>query len=306
VRLTLILLIVAGVFGLASAQSANPKPPKALPLNSDGTSVPPRAYAVDPNSTNAPPRALPVDPTTNAPPRAAAVSPEEAAAAIPPPPVAGGVNVHWYGHGFIYLTSSVGIRAAINPFGTQQVRYKFPVHLAADMVLVTNESEDHSAADQIFGNPLIFRSVMAVGLDRANGIPLYGVELQKDPTGHSGENTAFTISFDGVRFGYLGQIYQPLTSQERQQIGHVDVLFLPVGDQSLSVEELNQVAKDVGARIIIPINYETDESGPIPLRGLDDYLTATKFPTVRVDSDEVAITRGSLPQEPTLYLLKSP
>ncbi len=301
-RLTLIVLFLAAAFGLASAQSANPKPPKALPLDSNGNVVPPRAFPVAPgteNSTNAA--------TTNAaPPRATAVSPDEAAAAIPPPPVAGGVNVHWYGHGFIYLTSSVGIRCAIDPFGTAQVHYKFPVHLAADMVLVTHESEDHSAADEIFGNPLIFRSVMAVGLDRANGIPFYGVELQKDPTGHGGENTAFTISFDGVRFCYLGQINQPLTSEERQQIGHVDVLFLPVGLQSLSVDELNQVAKDVGARIIIPVNYETDESGDIPLRTLADYLAGTKFPTVKIDNDEVAITRGSLPQEPTLYLLKSP
>ena len=80
-------------------------------------------------------------------------------------PVAGGVNVHWYGHGFIYLTSSVGIRAAIDPFGSETVHYKFPEHLAADFVLVTHEAEDHCAADQIFGNPLIFRSVMAVGLE---------------------------------------------------------------------------------------------------------------------------------------------
>jgi L-ascorbate metabolism protein UlaG (beta-lactamase superfamily) len=221
-------------------------------------------------------------------------------------PVAGGVNVHWYGHGFIYLTSSVGIRAAIDPFGNDTVHYKFPDHLAADFVLVSHEAEDHCAADQIFGNPLIFRSVMAVGLNRANGIPFYGVSLQKDPTGQGGANTAFTLTFDGVKFCYLGQISLPLLAEEKEELGHADVVFLPVGLQTLSVGDFDQVVKDLGATMIIPINYKTDLSGILPLRTLDEYLSATKFPVRKVDSDEIVVNRAMLPPTPTLYLLKSP
>lgn len=251
------------------------------------------AAAQTPSSTNAPPRALPV-------------SPAELNAAAAPMPVAGGVNVHWYGHGFIYLTSSVGIRAAIDPFGPETVHYKFPPHLAADFVLVTHEEEDHCAADQIFGNPLIFRSVMAVGLNRANGIPFYGVALQKDPSGHGGANTAFTLTFDGVKFCYLGQISLPLLAQEKEELGHADVVFLPVGLETLSVSDFNQVVRDLGAKIVIPINYKTDLSGLVPLRSLGDYLTATKFPVSKFNSDEIVVNRASLPAEPTVYVLKSP
>jgi len=247
-------------------------------------------------------------PATNAPvpPRALPVSPADLAATQTPMAVAGGVNVHWFGHGFVFLTSSVGIRAAIDPFGPETVHYKFPDHLTADFVLVTHEAEDHCAADLIFGNPQIFRSVMAVGLNRANGIPFYGVALQKDPSGQGGANTAFTLSFDGVKFGYLGQVNMPLLAEERQELGHVDVLFLPVGDQAMSVSDLNQIVKDLGATMIIPINYKTDLSGIVPLRSLDDYLTDTKFPVRRVDSDEIIVNRAMLPASPTIYELKSP
>jgi L-ascorbate metabolism protein UlaG (beta-lactamase superfamily) len=245
-------------------------------------------------------------PATNAPPRALPVNPADLNAAPVPMAVAGGVNVHWYGHGFVYLTSSVGIRAAIDPFGTETVHYKFPTHLASDFVLVTHEEDDHSAADQIFGNPLIFRSVMAVGLNRANGIPFHGIALQKDPAGHGGANTAFTLTFDGVTFCYLGQINSPLLAQEREELGHADVVFLPVGLQTLSVGDLNQVVKDLGATMIIPINYKTDLSGLLPLRTLDDYLSATKFPVRKVNSDEIVVNRSMLPTEPTVYVLKSP
>ena len=253
------------------------------------------AAAQSPPATNAP-----------APPRALPVNPADLNAAPAPMAVVGGVNVHWYGHGFVYLTSSVGIRAAIDPFGTRTVHYKFPEHLAADFVLVSHEAEDHCAADQIFGNPLIFRSVMAIGLNRANGIPFYGIPLQKDPSGQGGANTAFTLSFDGVKFCYLGQINMPLLTQAREELGHADVVFLPVGLQTLSVNDFNQVVKDLGATMIIPINYKTDLSGILSLRTLDEYLSATKFPVRKVNSDEIVVHRDMLPTEPTVYVLKSP
>ncbi len=246
--------------------------------------------------------------TTNEPPRALPVSPGDLSATSNPGPaaVAGGIVVHWYGHGFIYLTSSVGIRAAIDPFGPATVHYPFPPHLGADFVLVTHEAEDHCAADQIFENPLIFRSVMAVGLQRANGIPFHGIALQKDPDGSGGANTAFILTFDGVTFCYPGQINLPLNSQEKIQLGQADVIFLPVGLMTLSVPELNQVATDVGAKMIIPINYKTSESGDLELRTLDDYLSATKFPVHSYNSDEIVVSRSTLPERPTVYLLKSP
>jgi L-ascorbate metabolism protein UlaG (beta-lactamase superfamily) len=254
------------------------------------------------------PAAAQSPPATNAPvpPRALPVNPADLNAAEAPLAVAGGVNVHWYGHGFVYLTSSVGIRAAIDPFGPETVHYKFPEHLAADFVLVTHEAEDHCAADRIFGDPLIFRSVMAVGLNRANGIPFYGVSLQKDPSGEGGANTAFTLAFDGVKFCYLGQINLPLLAEEKEELGHADVVFLPVGLETLSVGDFNQIVKDLGATMVIPLNYKTDLSGILPLRTLDEYLSATKFPVRKVDSDEIIVSRALLPSEPTVYVLKSP
>jgi L-ascorbate metabolism protein UlaG (beta-lactamase superfamily) len=249
------------------------------------------AMAQSPSSTNA----SPVTP-------AVASTPE----APGPLAVPGGVNVHWYGHGFVYLISSVGIRAAIDPFGNEMVHYKFPTHVSADFVLVSHEAEDHCAAEQIFGNPLIFRSVMAVGLQRANGIPFYGVALQKDPSGHGGANTAFTLTFDGVTFCYLGQVSGSLLATEKVQLGKVDVVFLPVGLTAVSVGDLNQMVKDLGAKIVIPINYKTDLSGILDLRPLDEYLGGTKFPVHKIDSDEMVVTRDTLPSEPTVYVLKSP
>ncbi len=58
--------------------------------------------------------------------------------------------------------------------------------------------------------------------------------------------------------------------------------------------------------MIIPINYRTDLSGIVPLRTLDEYMSATKFPVRKVNSDEIVISRSLLPETPTIYELKSP
>ena len=247
--------------------------------------------------TNSYPRALPVNPAdlTN-----------DAGQPVAPLAVPGGVNIHWYGHGFVYLTSSVGVRCAIDPFGLETVHYKFPEHLAADFVLVTHEAEDHAAAEQLFGNPLIFRSVTAVGLNRANGIPFHGIALQKDAAGEGVSNTAFCLTFDGVRFCYLGQISQPLLASEKELLGRSDVVFLPVGLTSLSVSDFDQVVEDIGAKVIIPINYKTDYSGYLQLRPLSDYLSQSKFPVRKYDSSEMVISRSMIPPTPAIYVLKSP
>ncbi len=254
-----------------------------------------RASAQTTSETNTPPRALPVSPA-----ELNAEAPDTNAPAV------NGVTVRWYGHGFVYLTSSVGIRCAIDPFGPETVHYKFPDHVTADLVLVTHEAEDHCAADLVFGNPLIFRSVMAVGLQRANGIQFYGVSLQKDASGQGAANTAFKISFDGVSFCYLGQINGALLPQEKVQLGHADVVFLPVGLTTLTVAEFNQVVADLGAKIVIPVNYKTDSSGVLSLRGLDEYLGSTKFPVHKINSDQIVLSRDTLPDTATVYLLKSP
>ena len=255
-----------------------------------------------PAQTAAPTNTVPAEPV--APPRAQPVNPGTATMGVP-----GGVIVHWYGHGFVYLTSSFGIRCAIDPFGSQTVHYAFPAHLAADFVLVTHEGEDAGAADQLFGDPLIFRSVMAVGLNRANGIPFYGISTQKDPDGQGVANTAFTVKFDGIKFCSLGQPYTPLLAREREQLltgGKVDVLFLPIGVQALGVADLDQMVRDLDAKMIIPVTYKTDLSGSLALRTLDDYLAGTKFPVRKLTTDEIVVTKSSLPEKPTIYVLPTP
>ncbi len=219
----------------------------------------------------------------------------------------GQVLVRWYGHAFVYLISSTGVRVAIDPYGEDTVKYKFPDRLQADVVLISSESEDRSAGEKLFGTPQIFRSITAVGPNNARGHIFKGIQTFRDKSQGSlhGKNTAFVFKLDRVNFAHLGDLAHPLNQDQLAEFGRVDVLFLPIGNETLSNEELDKIALDLGARIIIPIAFKTTLSGDLDLRPLANYLEGKK--NVRfIDSSEIMVSQSDLPSEPWIYVLKEP
>lgn len=216
--------------------------------------------------------------------------------------------VRWYGHAFIYLVNSTGVRVAIDPFARNAVKYLFPGRLPADTVLISTEAEDHAAGELLFGTPQIFRSYTAVGVNKANGLIFKGVSVNRD--GKIGPNapkcTAFVFSLDGVNFAHLGVIGNIPDARQRQELGRVDVLFLPVGSPFLTVTDLNRIVTDLQAKIIVPITYKTEQTPDMNLRSLDDYLKDQKLPVKRLTKSEFSVNAELLPAQPTIYIPANP
>lgn len=216
--------------------------------------------------------------------------------------------VRWYGHAFIYIINSTGVRVAIDPFARETVKYLFPVRLPADTVLISTEADDHAAGELLFGTPQIFRSYTAVGVNKANGLIFKGVSVSRTPRGSSdpAQCTAFVFQLDGVTFAHLGVIGDILDSRQRQEIGKVDVLFLPIGNPLLTISDLNKMITDTQAKIIIPITYRTDFTPGMNLRSLDDFMREQKLPVKQLEKTEFPINASLLPTQPTIYLYPLP
>ncbi len=215
------------------------------------------------------------------------------------------VLVRWYGHAFIYLIASSGIRIAIDPFGEETVHYRFPGALQADVVLISNEANDRSAGERIQGSPQIFRSVAALGTNNARGLLFRGILTFRDKSQGAihGHNTAFVFDLDGIRFAHLGDLGHPLSPELLAEFGKVDVLFLPVGRDSLMVSELDKIAADLSARIIVPIAYRTELSGDLELRPLSSYLENRT--NIRwIEGSEFSLSAQELPSSPMIYAFR--
>jgi L-ascorbate metabolism protein UlaG (beta-lactamase superfamily) len=160
----------------------------------------------------------------------------------------------------------------------------------ADVVFVTHEDDTANFTDMASGSPQIFRSTMAVGVNRASGLAVRGVRTSSDKVGDTAHlNVAFVWSMDGIRFCHLGAIADPVNLSESIIIGNVDVLFMPVGGgfdeakQRITLERLRP-------KIIIPISYSGGVGGG-----------SFRMPTVRVRST-FTLTREQLPTTPTIYV----
>lgn len=214
----------------------------------------------------------------------------------------------WYGHAFVYVTSSTGVRIAIDPFGKGAVGYAFPPRLPADLVLVSNEADDHSAAERLFGTPQVFRSITAVGLNRANGLLFKGVEVYRERrrSGGAGKATAFLFEVDGVSFAHLGAIGDTPDFNQRNALGKADVVFLGIGEDTLPVKDLVKMATDMGAKVIVPVKYKTEMTGGLRLRGLQEFLDECELPVRRLESHLFRVNGDSLPSKPEVWVPAMP
>jgi hypothetical protein len=188
------------------------------------------------------------------------------------------VAIEWLGHGCFRVTSSIGLTILTDPFNPHAKVASVP----ADVVLITHEDDTSNYTDLVSGSPIIFRSSMASGVNRASGILVRGVQTSSENLVASPKlNVAYTWAMDGIRFCDLGAIEDAVTPSEALNIGHVDVLFLPVGGTQHFTEDKRRLTIErLRPRIIVPMMGEwvSGQSNVVRIRGNRFTLTAAQLP----------------------------
>lgn len=225
---------------------------------------------------------------------------------------ADGVQLQWFGHAFVYLTSRSGVRVALDPFG-EDVMIPFPKQLHADVVLISYEGTDRSGGERLYGTPQIFRGVTGVGVNRASGLLFQGIETYRDASRgrELGKNTVYVFELDGMKFCDLGAIGYPLDSQKVEDIGRVDVLFLSIGNKILSSAEWREMAQKLEAKWIVPIAYYDEKADLKDLRPVEEFIEEFKLKTPNsaiklVSGNSFVFRADEIPDKPTLLILQKP
>ncbi len=150
------------------------------------------------------------------------------------------MQVEWYGQSAFRLTGAQAT-VFIDPFGdmsamaSRGMQFDYPSieGVSADLLLVTHEHLDHNGVEAISGAPVVLRST-AGKLESPIGEVLAIASEHDDAAGtERGPNTIFVFELDGVRVCHFGDFGQPgLRDRQREAIGSVDLLILPVGRRS--------------------------------------------------------------------------
>ncbi len=91
-----------------------------------------------------------------------------------------------------------------------------------------------------------------------SGVVIHGVAARAhmDPDDKQ-DAVIYTIAADDIKIAILGHIYPQLSEEQLEQIGHVDVAVVPVGNSGYTLDGLGalKLIKQIEPRIVIPTHY---------------------------------------------------
>jgi L-ascorbate metabolism protein UlaG (beta-lactamase superfamily) len=210
------------------------------------------------------------------------------------------MEIRWFGQS-AFLLSSGGTTVAIDPFGdmsgagggTLQFDYP-PVEIdGADLLLITHEHRDHNAAEQVGGEPHTVRSTAGRFETPIGEVVAIASEHDMRAGTERGPNTIFVFRLGGFAVCHFGDFGQAaLRPEQREAIGEVDILFLPVGGgPTVGGAPAASIVEELSPALVVPMHYRT--SAINFLDPADDFLAA--LPSRRIDHlDESALSIESL------------
>jgi L-ascorbate metabolism protein UlaG (beta-lactamase superfamily) len=223
------------------------------------------------------------------------------------------MRVRWFGQSAFLLVGQKTV--FVDPFGDMSgaaargIEFNYPPieGVTADLVLVTHEHGDHNAADAVGGSPVVLRST-AGRLESPLGEVVAVASEHDDVAGTArGPNTVFCFLLDGLRICHLGDFGQPaLRPEQREAMGPVDVLFVPVGGgPTIGGVAAAELVRSLAPRLVVPMHYRT--AAVNFLEPPDEFLEAFGLGVQRLDTSEaVAEDLLGTADEPTVALLAPP
>src|SRR3989338_7900886 len=169
------------------------------------------------------------------------------------------MEVKYLGHSSFEVTKRGGangnLTVVTDPFDGKMVGLPFKKGIEADLVLISHNHGDHNFTEAIGGTPYI---VAGPGEYEVKGVKVTGVaSFHDDRMGaERGKNVVYKFEIDGVSFCHLGDLGHIFSEKEVEEIGKVDVLFVPVGGfYTIYPKKAVEVITQLEPLLVIPMHY---------------------------------------------------
>ena len=173
--------------------------------------------------------------------------------------------------------------------------------LTANIVTVSHQHPGHSYVQGINDEP---RLITGPGEYEIGGVLITGIATFHDQERGQkrGKNTVYLMEVDEVSVCHLGDLGHVLTAEQVEEIGHVDVLLLPVGGVStINAPLAAEVVRQLEPKAVVPMHYKT----PVlswELEPVDRFLKEIGVKEIS-SQPKLSFTRSSLPASTQVFLL---
>lgn len=181
----------------------------------------------------------------------------------------------------------------------------------AHIVTISHNHPDHNHStavrpirDQVF-------IVQGPGEYEIRGVLITGVRTyhDKEKGAERGFNTVYVIHMDEVVFCHLGDLGHELNQSQLEEIGNVDVLFIPVGGgETIGPAEAASVISQIEPRLVIPMHYASEQlSFEYQLAPLEKFAHEVGLKEA-TPLEKLTVTPSSLPAagDETRFVIMSP
>jgi L-ascorbate metabolism protein UlaG (beta-lactamase superfamily) len=176
-------------------------------------------------------------------------------------------TIEYIAHACFRITSPAGKQLLIDPYASRVwLSYDFPPDLQADAVLISHPHYDHDGGEAMRRKvpwppqTLVLRQPGTYHVGDVTVIGYAGKHA--DPWGKEfGQiNTVWLLKVAGLRLVHVGD-NGPLSEAIVRELGHVDVLFLPI-DSQFHILKANQIAairQQLTPAVLVPMHYRHDD-----------------------------------------------
>ena len=196
------------------------------------------------------------------------------------------MQITWYGHACFLVETAEG-SVLLDPYAPGSVPGLTLPPVTADLVLCSHEHRDHG-----------YREGARLS-GKAPGLRVETVDCFHDDKGGAlrGPNRIHILEAEGLRLVHLGDLGHPLSPEQRQALGRVDVLLIPVGGHyTIGPETAAELAKQLAPAVTVPMHYRGpgfgyDVIGPVkPFLRHFDRVLRLEGNTLRPEELETPVT----------------
>jgi len=221
------------------------------------------------------------------------------------------VIIRWHGHACFEIIPKIGISIVIDPHDGASIGIE-PPKAKADIVLITHDHFDHNAY-RVVSKPttqIIMSRKGEFSIGPQNAIKVKGISAYHDTYRgrRRGSIVMYKLIVDELSILHMGDLGHVLGREQVNEISHVDVALIPVGGTfTIGPEEAWRTLDILRPKVAIPMHYWISGIN-LPLLSVEEFIgrASEGWDVKHIASNEVSLTKETLPERSTVFVLKPP
>ncbi len=205
------------------------------------------------------------------------------------------MQIYWHGYSTIRIEAKIADKEATlltDPF-QNEASLRLPRTVESDILLLSHQDTSRFNLEGIQGTPF---TISNPGEYEVKNVFVQGIQDPACEPEEKKRSVIYRIVAEDISMAFLGQHRRKLTDSEVEELGDIQILFLPVGGGEVMDSKLaSEIISIIEPRIVVPMHYDLPGI-KAKLGSVNDFCKSLGV-CQRQDANKLKITKKDLPSE---------